>query len=256
MMRTNTAVFLATALVLILMTAIFVSAQSAEEIPPSPTPDIETAPDENAMEAPLEESPLAAEIPETEKQPESETEKSVPEWFGRFRDTPENAVAGNVDAEPPTKSPLPDPMSNLKQLAVKAMFTLCLLCGLFILAAYFFRKFASNSPLLAGPHLGKVLGKVYLDPKTILHYVHSGSRVLVIGVTRQQMTLITEFDAIEFDLEEEEKDSGAPKEMPFVNALDAALQQSQHDEDDIRTLRGDIERLREHLRDTVREKAE
>ena len=52
------------------------------------------------------------------------------------------------------------------------------------------RRFGKNSPLLAGASLGKILGRVYLSPKASLHYVETGGRVLLVGVTPTAMSLV------------------------------------------------------------------
>jgi flagellar biogenesis protein FliO len=78
----------------------------------------------------------------------------------------------------------------------------------FLLAAiiflgYFSRKIARRTPLLAGQRFGTVLGKIYLNPRASLHYVQTGGRILLVGVTQNHMALLTEFDEQAFpDLQE------------------------------------------------------
>jgi flagellar biogenesis protein FliO len=132
------------------------------------------------------------------------------------------------------------------------------LCAAIILLGYLLRRFGKRMPAFAGPSLGKILGTVYLAPKVALHYVHSGDRILVIGVTANAMTLITEFDAATFrGTEATDDNEKTPDELNRFKALlsdnlAAGSDAANREPEDIAALRGDIARLQQTLREGVR----
>ncbi|MBI2421848.1 MAG: flagellar biosynthetic protein FliO [Candidatus Hydrogenedentes bacterium] len=139
--------------------------------------------------------------------------------------------------------------------ALRALAGLSFVIALILLLQYLLRRFAQNTPLLAGMRLGAVIGKVYLNPKASLHYVKSGGRILVLGVTPNQITFISDFDESAFAAPE----LGAPAVSPadtisFVEALRAQTQQLTAatlpaPDDDLASLRGDIQRLQQYLQE-------
>jgi len=157
---------------------------------------------------------------------------------------------------------LPPPDENtLFMESLRAFAILSFLCGFIVLAAYLVKRFGRSSPLLAGPSLGKELGRVYLNPKATLHYIQSGDRVLVVGVTPAAINLITEFDAATFDGAEARPAFSAPtsnRPLAFQDQLktaDARINRNtaSADDEEIDALRGDIKRLQQYLQDSARE---
>jgi len=140
-----------------------------------------------------------------------------------------------------------------------AMGWLCALCACIILGGAMLRKYARRTPLLAGQRLGTVMGKVHLSPRHALHFVRTGSRILVLGVTQGTITLLTEFDAAAFEasLEEVEVKEEAVSPGGFLAQLRASaggLQQSAPTPDeDLASLRSDIQRLHTFLQEGSRE---
>jgi len=157
--------------------------------------------------------------------------------------------------DPDTLPPATPGDESLTRQSLQAAAILLLICGLIIFSAYLARRFGQRTPLLAGPNLGKELGRVYLNPKATLHYVQSGDRVLVVGVTPTAMSLITEFDATTFNGQA----APAPRPLrPFQDQLrsaDARLSKTDQsvDDEEIDALRGDIKRLQQYLQDSARE---
>lgn len=157
-----------------------------------------------------------------------------------------------TDAAPAFEGPA------LGSMALRTAMWLGVICAAIILLSLLLRKAGRRTPLLAGQQFGSVLGRLYLTPKTALHFVRSGDRVLVIGVTQNAVSLITEFDAESFLAPEDKRESENTAPHGFISRLQGNLVRMDRagvsDDDDIAALRSDIERLREHLQERVREK--
>ncbi len=134
--------------------------------------------------------------------------------------------------------------------------------ALVLVLGYIARRFASKTPLLAGADLGQVLGRIYLNRQAALFYVETGGRVLVIGVTNNAVSLVSEFDATAFDA------AGAAEAEPpsdaetFLSQLEASARAMQGRSgsgrvaqnkgaaalpDDMASMKRDIERMRRML---------
>jgi flagellar biogenesis protein FliO len=149
---------------------------------------------------------------------------------------------------------------DLAKAAIKAFAWLCVVIALFLLFAYGLRKFGARNPLLAGSNLGSVVGRLYLAPRTCLHFVRMGGRVLVVGVTNNAIAPIAEFDAGELELdsesgEEAETDEPGQPRAGFLEHLWARRSRIQEPEekpdaqdDDLTALREDIRRLQDQLK--------
>jgi flagellar biosynthetic protein FliO len=110
---------------------------------------------------------------------------------------------------------------------LQSLGALLLVLGLIYLLTWLLRRFGRRSPLLAGAHYGRVIGRLFLTQRSSLHFVRTGGRVLVIGVGPQSVTLVTEFDEAAFAdalgdaLEEEGEPSGTPEETGVTRFVDA-----------------------------------
>ncbi|MFP4502507.1 MAG: flagellar biosynthetic protein FliO [Candidatus Hydrogenedentota bacterium] len=159
-------------------------------------------------------------------------------------------------------------MPTTGRLALNALLGLAIVCALIVLGAWALKRFGKGSRLLAGSRYGEVLGRLYLTPKITLHYVRTGGRILVLGVTPQAATLITELDPTDFETPlaapnpaPDTENAGHQKPAGVAPEFAARLreqvtqldQPAQDMDDDITALRGDIERLRSHLRENPRE---
>lgn len=186
------------------------------------------------------------------------------EEFVRAQDPVIQRLQALYDAPPsPREETPPAGGSSITMQALKTLMVLCALCGVVIVLGYLARKYLSKTPVLAGMRLGTVLGRVYLTPKASLHYVRTGGRVLVVGVTPTGVQLLTEFAADAFDAalgaapapEAPEADTGGPN---FIEYLSAAQRPARAGtgagaDEDIANLRGEIQRLSEFLRESGRE---
>lgn len=143
------------------------------------------------------------------------------------------------------------------QLALRSTAALAGICGAIIFLGWAARRFGSRTPLLAGTTLAQVLGRTYLEPKAALHFVKTGGRVLVVGVTPNAISLITEFDADQFESAPSVSElprAAAPAD--FLSRLkeqhQAATQAPAPADEDLNALRGDIQRLKEFLQESRR----
>ena len=99
------------------------------------------------------------------------------------------------------------------------LFLLLIICGLVILAVYAMKRFGGKTPILAGAQLGTPIGRVHLAPRVTLHYVRTGGRVLVIGVSQNSIATVAEFDAATFDdsTVATERDDSTPSFQEMLN---------------------------------------
>lgn len=193
---------------------------------------------------------------------------------------PPEAPAAEGDAEPdfferhieefnraddaPTTAAETIPLSETGGVAYvfQVIFSLVLLCSVIIFGGWALRRFGRHTPLLAGPTLGTVMGRVYLSPRASLHYVRTGGRVLVIGVTQRGIEPVAEFDADTFDAARETptaSPAGAPgAPADFLAQLRGqagrrAAGAAAAGDDDLANLRGEIQQLQEYLRSRPRD---
>jgi flagellar biogenesis protein FliO len=156
--------------------------------------------------------------------------------------------------------------------AARTMAALLFVLALILLVSFFVKKKGKGIPLLAGSHLGSVMGKVRLSQRATLHFVRCGGRVLVVGVTPNDISMIAEFDETAFDMDDEEQASalgaGADSAVGFLAQLKSNMaQMKQNDEAesenagvgedaDIASLKGEIHRLQEYLREPPSDSSE
>ncbi len=196
--------------------------------PPAPTPRTESAP----AAAPAE----------------------VPAYFKAHQaawDEGSNAESANPAAASPAKEP------GWSYYVPRMLMGLFVVCGLILLSASLLRRLGKNSPLLSGPRLGTILGKIHLSPKTALFYVRTGGKVLVIGTTPDTIAPIAEFDVELFEAEQEAPNAPSEAESAgFLEQLRASVKQeapAAKTDDDLVKLRGDLQRLQHYLQESARE---
>ena len=141
---------------------------------------------------------------------------------------------------------------------------LCFVLFLILVVGYLARRLGRRSPFLGGSDYGHVVGRLMLAPGASLHFVEAAGRILVVGVTKDRVALVAEYDAAEFHSAEEEEAPAHPMSRAAGahanggNFL-AQLQQSSRaydmprEDDEIASLRGDIQRLQAYLREESRE---
>ena len=156
-------------------------------------------------------------------------------------------------------SPAP---TSLYQPFARGFMAFCVTLGLILVAYVLLRGKARKAPLLGGGNLGKVVGRLYLAPRVCLHFVSAGGRILVVGVTQNAISLIAEFDASAFSLEEEEGGASEPQVSEgFLTQLKANLSRHRKEEEEtpssedaeIASIRDEIHRLQAHLWDSSSE---
>ena len=164
--------------------------------------------------------------------------------------TPASAGDGGV------QRPEPQPRTTGFRYYLSVASALAFVLGLIILVGYAARRIGKRTPLLAGADLGNVLGRVYLARGASLHFVRTGGKVLIVGLTNGTMSLIAEFDEAAF-----EEAASSPSRQEFsADSFLSQLQQSSQSmraadpdkDDDITALRDDIERLQQRLREESR----
>ena len=165
-----------------------------------------------------------------------------------------------AQTEPAEWSPLENSM--------RALFGLLAALALLFLLGYLAKRFGKNSPLFAGGDLARVMGKVYLSPRASLHFVRTGGRILVLGVTPNAISTVAEFDADSFEPISAETPAskpaagGTPSETEsFLAQFKASLESiaratpsanPEHDDAEIAALREDVQRLQRYLQESVR----
>ncbi|MCX5757073.1 MAG: flagellar biosynthetic protein FliO [Candidatus Hydrogenedentes bacterium] len=144
---------------------------------------------------------------------------------------------------------------------------LCLVLALIVALGYVVRRVGKRVPLLAGADLGQLAGKVYLSPRVCLHYVRTGGKMLIVGVTPNTMSLIAEFDETLFPsapASNEPRTESAASEPVRAESFLAELQASLHaqekpepaqapsEEAELDALRKDVLRLQQYLEGRTR----
>ncbi len=220
--------------------------------------------------APVAEGEGAALAPRTDAPPPGprqrasapETERALSELQELFDDTP---AAEDAGAEPP-----PTPArSSLAFETLRVFGILAALLAVLVLATYGARRLGQRTRILAPADLGTVLGRLYLSPKASLVFVETGGRLLVLGMTQQQITLLTEMDpgAVRTAAAAPDEATDAPRHRTrdgaeprdFMALLrersetEATARAPLGDEDDVAELRGDIERLKRYLAERDRD---
>ncbi len=163
----------------------------------------------------------------------------------------------------PVDDPAADGPPEMQAVLWRALGSLCLVLGLILLLGFAVRRYAARTPLLAGQQLGRVVGKVSLGPRAALHYVRTGGRILVVGVSQNNVTPVAEFEEDAFDpgSAEDARAAGAPSNRhEFLEALGAATAKGQEEaaavaeDDELTQLRSDLQRLRHYLREGDRDR--
>ncbi|HOF40378.1 MAG TPA: flagellar biosynthetic protein FliO [Candidatus Hydrogenedentes bacterium] len=225
-----------------------------------------TVPPEPVPEIPAVVEPAEPPVEPSAESPDPFMEQVNRELAARRGTAPDSAGANEPAAFPVTER---RPRSLLRAFA-----WLLVVIALILLVYYVLQRRGRGGPLRLGSQLGTVLGRIYLSPRMCLHFVRTGGKVLVVGQTQNALTLIADFNEAEFAVPVESAAQGAAGEAPaepkadFLSLLRDGISRIyrtgvEHDqasepvepvgEDDIAALRGDIHRLQEYLRDSMRE---
>lgn len=151
--------------------------------------------------------------------------------------------------------------------ALRAVFGLLAALALLFLLGYLAKRFGKHSPLFAGGNLARIMGKVYLSPKASLHFVRTGGKILVVGVTPNAISLVAEFEEDTFQTEPGESGEGPAAKTAesdtesFLAQFKASLETIaksvpaeplEEGDAEIAALREDVQRLQRYLQETVR----
>jgi len=195
-----------------------------------------------------------------------------------------NAELDRLERRGNTPQPREAPRDLLGAASVlKVLLGLCLVVALILLTAYVLKKLGKRTPLFAGSDLAAILGRIYLSPRASLHFVRTGGRVLVVGVTANNISLVAEFDEAAFGAQpagegrhveaeraassrRAEKKKASKADSRFLEELKTSAQNiaalpsvgepaGQHvsPDADIDSLRQDILRLQKYLKEDLRE---
>jgi flagellar biogenesis protein FliO len=173
-----------------------------------------------------------------------------------------HGIRAGEEPTPQTGDGLPDvpyAASETLRRLIKAFAWLCVLCALIIFGGYAARRWGKSTPILAGTHYGTLLGKVHLSHRAALYYVKTGDRVLVVGLTQNDIRLISDFplDAFEsMEIEAAEEDVSSPESLSFLEEMrkqSLDIEEPPTEADELADLRGDVQRLQRHLQESLRD---
>jgi len=219
-----------------------------EEAAPAPAPEAAPAPTDEPVPAPAEPAaPAEASAPEAPA-----PEEAFPGW-DQIRDRTGKALeASGAEAGPEAESvstaaEAPAGWKTALNSVSALFFVLALIVGCYVLLL----RLRRHAPMLGGGELAQPLGRLHLDPRYALHFVRVGERVLVLGVTAQNVSLLETLDAAAFDRSGAASETETPQDfLAHLRASGEALNPlavGAEDDEEIASLRGDIERLKRYL---------
>jgi flagellar biogenesis protein FliO len=143
---------------------------------------------------------------------------------------------------------------------IRAFSALLVVLALILLLTYWVRRRGRRLPLFSGASLAGVMGRVYLEPRVCLHFVQTGGKVLVIGVTPSSISLLSAFDAESFaSALKKAPETASAEASGFVAHLEASMREAKKrpaeplaEDEEVAALRKDIERLQRYLDDGTR----
>ncbi len=225
-------------------------AAQAQESAPRAAPATESAPGFEQTVPPkvdlgkLPEKPVAP-APTT---PELEKIEQVRAEMDRSRRGPEAPAAQ------------PAPEFSLYRSAARVFSALLLVLATILLLTYVLKRHGKRSALLSGPTLATILGRVYLEPRVRLHFVRTGGKVIVVGVTQNSISSLAEFDAESFALVREGDHEKGPVDVAgFMEQLKTSMRNIQEpptepsvEDAEVSALKRDIERLQKYIDEAPR----
>jgi len=158
----------------------------------------------------------------------------------------------------------PNENTNPYGHAAKVISALFFVCALILMLFLLAKRYGRKLPALAGAELAQTLGQVYLKPNVSLHFVETGGKVLVIGLSPNSMTAIAEFDAVAFHAQVEDESQAAAAEAEpgtiqtsdFLKEFKQSLEEMRKptpagpsDDAEITALREDVHRLQRYLQE-------
>lgn len=234
-------------------------AQAEQNFEATEAPDVALEGPED-LERPEEEP---ATLPDTPPLPPRQ-EAPVPGWWKEAQDSLNQAIdersgeVGSTTGEPGADVQNDSVSRSFGRNAAQGFVALCVVVALILVCTYFLKRFGGRTPLLAGANLGTVLGKVYLTPKVALHFVRVKNTVLVVGVSPNGVSAVTQLSAALFEDLAQPTARANDRQLDFLSELSAATGQqspagSEAEDDEIASLKGDLARLQKYLQETSRE---
>ena len=144
----------------------------------------------------------------------------------------------------------------------------CVVIALILIAYYLLNRYGKKTPIFAGASLGQILGRLHLSSKAMLYFVRVKDKVLVVGVSTNEVTRIAEFDAALFESTVEPvlpQAATKPAKQSFIQELKEQTQPKAPAvapqpapaeppvDDEIAALRNDLERLQQYLQESSRD---
>ncbi len=264
-MRTRSAGWL-----LALLLCVGAWAQENDAAHTTPPPDLD----------PVSAAQPIAQLPSPEAEPSpplatmsDDEQRKMEDVYRAYDAEPAAAGASDIRNTPPRDQ-------SLFEISLKALAGLFVVIALILAVRVALTRWGSRSGLFTAPKLARPIGRLYLDKGICLHFVVMGGRVLVIGATPQSVQLVAEFDEAAFDPQllrgapvataparspEAQLSPMPPQEKPaprarFADYLKTSAQNMLRpettpveEEDDLSSLRTDIQRLQEYLRELPRD---
>lgn len=166
-------------------------------------------------------------------------------------------------------------LPDLGRPYLQTIMALLVVLGVFILLAYGLRRLGQRTSVFPQSNVASVIGRVYLTPRVSLHFIRTGDKVLVVGVGQNEPSLLTEFPADSFEQQQQMPAQGfsatrgdsrenVGQQRPgeeFWAELQAKTRELTRDEQnpssdtaDVNSLRDDIQRLRQTLQESSRDR--
>ena len=157
-------------------------------------------------------------------------------------------------------APQPPEEVSIYRSGIRAFSALLVVLALILLLTYWVRRRGRQLPLFSGASLASVMGRVYLEPRVCLHFIQTGGKVLVIGVTPNSISLLSAFDAESFaSALAKAPEAASAGASGFMAQLEASIRESKKrpaepraEDEEVTALRKDIERLQKYLDEGTR----
>jgi flagellar biogenesis protein FliO len=186
-------------------------------------------------------------------------------WWGELQkglnqelDKGSAAPAGDDAAAAANAATGADSNQSTSKSLIRGIAALGVVIALILICYAIANKYGKKSPLLAGSSLGQILGRIYLSPKAELHFVRVKDRVLVVGVTANEISRVAEFDAALFMEAQTEKkletiDATAAPQASFARELRVQSlpePSARAVSDELASLRAELDKARQFFRET------
>lgn len=196
-------------------------------------------------------------------EPAPSPDQPAPAWWDdlqkgldRELDSAAAPNAGAPQAQAQANSSVDTGGRSAGESILRAVAATCVVVALILVCYYLVGRYGKKSPLFAGAALGRILGRVHLSPKAELYFVRVKDRVLVVGVTANEVSRVAEFDAAAFDDAQPATASGdvpAPSHSAFAKELRAQTAPeptASAVSDELAALKAELDKARQYFRET------